>query len=214
MKNVTLASLVIFLLLISLIFIGSLGKSPTSSRPINTTINPPILEGTSQTNTQSSGGGNVLTESEVAKHSSKNDCYFIIEDRVYDVTMYFGFHPGGNNTMSSRCGKVVTGIFSRIHSNRAWDLLAKYKIADLASSNPTQNVVSADLNAISIGLKAANPTANVVNVKPKGENFVAKVIFDSRLFEIHLDKYGNIIKEEVEDEENDWSLWDTDEDDQ
>ncbi len=84
------------------------------------TINPADLNTTAQSQNNSSNGttnsnssstansnlgsssGNLsgasllnLSASEVAKHHSSNDCWMIIEGKVYDLSAYVG-HPGGN----------------------------------------------------------------------------------------------------------------------
>lgn len=72
-----------------------------------------------------------LTRSEVAKHASQDDCYLIINSKVYNVSSYFGSHPGGNGRILEYCGKEATGVFASIHSNYAWDLLSGYFIGNL-----------------------------------------------------------------------------------
>lgn len=74
-----------------------------------------------------------LTKSEVAKHSIKNDCYIIVNNKVYNISSYFGSHPGGDSIMLSNCGKETSVVFSAIHSNSAWDLLSKYLIGNLVA---------------------------------------------------------------------------------
>lgn len=68
------------------------------------------------------------TLAEVAKHNLPNDCWLIVKGKVYDVDSYTGMHPGGSKTINQRCGMETTGIFSQVHSNRAWNLLGKYYI--------------------------------------------------------------------------------------
>ena len=72
-----------------------------------------------------------FTMMEVQKHNSPNDCYMVINNNVYDVSNYGAEHPGGSSAIYDNCGKEVTGLFARIHSNSAWDLLKKYKIGTL-----------------------------------------------------------------------------------
>lgn len=73
-----------------------------------------------------------FTLSDIASHNSISDCYLVIRGDVYDVTSYSGSHPGGVMSISGQCGKEAGSIFTKIHSNHAWDLLANYKIGTLA----------------------------------------------------------------------------------
>jgi L-lactate dehydrogenase (cytochrome) len=72
-----------------------------------------------------------LSMEEVAMHNNIDDCYIVIENKVYEVTGFIDQHPGGVAKITSGCGKEMTGIFSKIHSNKAWDLLKKFQIAVL-----------------------------------------------------------------------------------
>lgn len=75
----------------------------------------------------------VLNRNEVAKHSSQGNCYLIINNKVYNISSYFGSHPGGDSIMLGNCGKEASEVFSAIHSNFAWDLLSKYFIGNLVA---------------------------------------------------------------------------------
>lgn len=114
MKKFTLISLIIFTAIVGYVYAAGLISKPASVSPTD------------------SGSRPVLTASEIARHSTANDCYLIINNNVYDVSSYIGSHPGGRQIITSSCGTEVSGIFARIHSNRAWDLLAKYKIGMVA----------------------------------------------------------------------------------
>lgn len=72
------------------------------------------------------------TTASVAKHNTRNDCYLIINNNVYSVSSYISSHPGGTENITDVCGQEVTGIFADIHSNKAWDLLKKYKIGTIS----------------------------------------------------------------------------------
>lgn len=174
-------------------------------------INPPNIDIANIKYTLEKNSENPLTLLSVAKHNTKNNCYLVINNNVYDVSSYISYHPGGSRVIVSNCGKEVTGLFARIHSNRAWDLLAKYKIGTVQIN--TQDITSQILTAIFESLKKENPDAEIVNVRPKNNFYIAKIVYNTKLYEIHIDNTGNIIQEEVEGEEIDWSLWDTDSDD-
>lgn len=42
-----------------------------------------------------------LNLTEIAKHNSVNDCWLLINNKVYNVTNYLGQHPGGASTIIS-----------------------------------------------------------------------------------------------------------------
>jgi cytochrome b involved in lipid metabolism len=71
------------------------------------------------------------TLAQVSSHNNANDCYLVINNKVYDVTTYTGSHPGGTRSILSKCGQEVSGLFASIHSNRAWDLLGQYYVGNL-----------------------------------------------------------------------------------
>lgn len=80
------------------------------------------------------------TTSEVATHNTAKDCWLIIDQKVYNITSYFGQHPGGNETMTPYCGKEATKAFetkdksrAQDHSNRAWSMLDPYFVGDLST---------------------------------------------------------------------------------
>lgn len=52
-----------------------------------------------------------FTPEEVAKHSSKDDCWAIISGNVYDLTSYINRHPGGSEILRA-CGIDATTLFS------------------------------------------------------------------------------------------------------
>lgn len=152
-----------------------------------------------------------FTVSDVYNHNTKNDCYLIINNKVYDVSSYIGYHPAGSRVIASRCGKEVTGIFASIHSNRAWDLLARYQIGAVSSGQ--QNLAPQILTAISDALKKANPDSDIIYVRPKNNFYIAKIIYNGKFYEVHIGDKGEILKEEIGKDESDWSLWDSDFDD-
>lgn len=49
---------------------------------------------------------------EVEKHSQKNDCWVTYEDHIYDITSFFGSHPGGDDVITPYCGKDITSAFN------------------------------------------------------------------------------------------------------
>jgi cytochrome b involved in lipid metabolism len=84
-----------------------------------------------------------LTLSEIAKHNKSSDCFMLISGKVYNITPFFGSHPGGNATMAATCGTDSTAAYytkdpyatssysSSAHSSNAQSMLASYYIGNL-----------------------------------------------------------------------------------
>lgn len=82
-----------------------------------------------------------LSVADVAKHNTPQDCYMAINGRVYDITSYFGSHPGGDFYLQKSCGSDATKAFASKggqgmdHSRFAYDLLKNYYVSDLAANS-------------------------------------------------------------------------------
>lgn len=72
-----------------------------------------------------------IAAAEVALHSSRNDCWTIIDGKVYDVTSFIPGHPGGN-AIAKACGIDATDNFKGVekHSNGAVELLPTFLIGN------------------------------------------------------------------------------------
>merc|ERR1712187_952337 len=52
---------------------------------------------------------------EVAKHTSKTDCWVVVSGQVLNVTKFLGEHPGGALVILTFAGKDATEEFNMIH---------------------------------------------------------------------------------------------------
>jgi len=69
---------------------------------------------------------------EVSKHTSKSDCWMVIDNKVYDVTKFLVEHPGGEDIMLDSAGRDATREFEDVgHSGDARQQLAKLQIGVL-----------------------------------------------------------------------------------
>lgn len=75
--------------------------------------------------------------SEVERHASENSCWLVIDGKVYDVTKFIPFHPGGSAILQG-CGKDATKLFETrptgsgtAHSSYARETAVKYAIGDV-----------------------------------------------------------------------------------
>jgi hypothetical protein len=73
--------------------------------------------------------------SELPQHNSSGDCWMAIGGRLYDITRFFGQHPGGDSSLSAYCGTDATTAFNTkdknpgsSHSAAAAAMLGQYLI--------------------------------------------------------------------------------------
>lgn len=52
---------------------------------------------------------------EVQKHNTKDDCWLLIDSKVYDVTPFLGLHPGGGQLIVDAAGHEATSKFEMTH---------------------------------------------------------------------------------------------------
>merc|ERR1712176_1333607 len=69
------------------------------------------------------GGGGGFTMEEVAKHTTKDDCWVVVADQVLNVTSFLSQHPGGELAILTFAGKDATEEFNMIHPP---DVIGKY----------------------------------------------------------------------------------------
>jgi len=93
-----------------------------------------------------------LNMTEIAKHNKSTDCFMLISGKVYNITSFFGSHPGGNATMAATCGTDATDAYmtkdpyatstagGRNHSSNAQSMLASYYVGDFNQTIGTQMV--------------------------------------------------------------------------
>eukprot|EP00924_Labyrinthula_sp_SR-Ha-C_P002308 maker-scaffold_16-snap-gene-0.41-mRNA-1 protein AED:0.02 eAED:0.02 QI:82/1/1/1/1/1/3/45/532 len=65
-----------------------------------------------------------FSRAEVAKHNKDDDCWVIIDNKVYDVTRFAPLHPGGERLLKEYGGQDVTEDFFGLHR---LEVLEKYE---------------------------------------------------------------------------------------
>merc|ERR1712166_747457 len=108
------------------------------------------------------GGVAGFSEEEVAKHTTKDDCWVILDGKVLDVTNFLSEHPGGELAILTFAGKDATEEFNMIHPP---DVVGKY------APDAIIGVIGVAGAAPAAGGGAVAP-APVVSSKDKGD-FVA-----------------------------------------
>jgi len=52
---------------------------------------------------------------EIAEHKLETDCWIILRGKVYDVTAYLDYHPGGKRILMKAAGRDATKLFDSFH---------------------------------------------------------------------------------------------------
>ncbi len=63
------------------------------------------------------GNGGIMrqiTYEELAKHNTEDDCWMAINNKVYNVTPYIKFHPGGVEEIMKGAGINATTLFNDV----------------------------------------------------------------------------------------------------
>jgi len=87
---------------------GGVTATPTAT-PTQTTENVTLT--TPPVETPVTTTKKALTKAEVAKHSTKSDCWMIVSNNVYNFTQYIVMHPGGQGAIVRECGMDGTRTF-------------------------------------------------------------------------------------------------------
>jgi cytochrome b involved in lipid metabolism len=69
--------------------------------------------------------------SEVAKHSSIEDCWIIVDNKIYDISDYIFDHPGGDSILKNAGGDSSEGVHGPQHPPSMWEVLKLYYIGEL-----------------------------------------------------------------------------------
>ena len=102
-----------------------------------------------------------ITMQEVERHNSPEDCWVVINSRVYDLTSFHQDHPGGSNIITDNAGKDVSNLFNAVHPKDIVDkLLAPENCIgklDETTVDPKKHVVEEEPKAPSRGMQQSIP---------------------------------------------------------
>ncbi|WFD34948.1 L-lactate dehydrogenase (cytochrome) [Malassezia cuniculi] len=57
-----------------------------------------------------------ISYQEVSKHNTREDCYVILYNKVYDMSEFIPHHPGGPQIIVKYAGKDATAVFDPVHA--------------------------------------------------------------------------------------------------
>lgn len=85
---------------------------------------------------QNQNNSDLYTLEEISKHNSKNDCWMVIDNNVYNVSSFVDKHPGGDKILQG-CGKDATEMFNaerkHLFSSVAKQMMSLLKIGTVAN---------------------------------------------------------------------------------
>ncbi|KAI2802766.1 hypothetical protein RDWZM_001055 [Blomia tropicalis] len=77
-----------------------------------------------------------VTKDELSKHDQPDDCWTAIRDKVYNITPYLDYHPGGMEELMRGAGIDSTDLFDETHAYVNYEtLLQKCYIGRLVSND-------------------------------------------------------------------------------
>ena len=77
-----------------------------------------------------------VTMNEVATHNTPQDCWSVVDGKVYDLTQWIDKHPGGSVIIKALCGNDGTTGFNTQHQGqrRPADELSRFLVGTLKSN--------------------------------------------------------------------------------
>lgn len=100
----------------------------------------------------------IVSREDVKKHNTQEDCWIIINGKVYNVTKYLSEHPGGPEILLDQAGNDATDDFEDTgHTPEARETLKKFYVGDADGPAPSKARATA-----SAGGKSEGPSMLVV----------------------------------------------------
>lgn len=106
-----------------------------------------------------------ITYEELARHNREDDCWTAIEGKVYNVTPYMKYHPGGVEEIMRGAGINATKLFNDVHP---WvnlqNMMEKCLLGGLVGVDPLKSVDSSQLSLSTQSLKLLKVSDNLLKV--------------------------------------------------
>lgn len=129
-----------------------------------------------------------ITAAELAKHNTKTDAWTAYDGRVYNITQYLPYHPGGEPKLMLGVGKDCTDLFNRYH---------RWVNGHAMLSNCLVGVYVGDGGDIGGDLPSSIPATKKPEPKPKNSDSVAPAQLASQaLAQLELHDEGDEPKKE------------------
>lgn len=101
-----------------------------------------------------------ISMQEVERHNIPDDCWVVINGKVYDLTRFHREHPGGSKIITKNAGKDVSSLFNSVHPKDIIQRLlspeACIGVLDEITVDPVIHVVAGKEKSPSRGLQHAS----------------------------------------------------------
>ncbi|KAL5553597.1 hypothetical protein UlMin_040998 [Ulmus minor] len=86
----------------------------------------------------------LISMQEASQHNTNDDCWLVIDGKVYDVSTYLDDHPGGDDLLLAATGRDATEDFEDAgHSKTARELMETFFIGELDTTEiPELEIIS------------------------------------------------------------------------
>lgn len=96
----------------------------------------------------------IITNQELAKHTSEKDCWVAVHGKVYNLTNFLDEHPPGAQSILDYAGTDATEIFDSVHTPEMLDEFTPIGILESAASSDTTSSSATSSNTTN----ATSPT--------------------------------------------------------
>ncbi|XP_019854312.1 PREDICTED: cytochrome b5 reductase 4-like [Amphimedon queenslandica] len=109
-----------------------------------------------------------VSREELARHCTEDDAWTCYNGKVYNITAYFRFHPGGKEDLMKAAGKDCTILFDEAHK---WvniqSMLKRCYVGDLADTCPfhTNDLTNDELSARRGSFRSRSGSRTLSNLK-------------------------------------------------
>lgn len=87
---------------------------------------------------QQGGPAATYSREEVAAHGTPEDCWLIVDGKVYDVSRYVAEHPGGDAILKNAGKDSTKGFNGPQHPSRVFEQIEEYYVGDVADAAPAK----------------------------------------------------------------------------
>jgi 4-hydroxysphinganine ceramide fatty acyl 2-hydroxylase len=124
----------------------------------------------------------VITNADLASHTTAKSCYVVLKSKVYDVTGFIHDHPGGADLILDHAGQDVAALMedelSHFHTETAYEILDEFLIGRLEAAQ-NGHAVSPDQNGPSPNADASKKPVYDATGLSCAEDLSRETDFDS-----------------------------------